>query len=99
MSVVSCSSARILFLYFKVVTVKMLPFDNKSEFQVIVDMPNGTTLEQTQHVTADFGSGSNEAARGDQQLKFMPGPLRPSTLTVSFVTTTCAADPISPTFR
>ena len=24
----------------------MLPFDNKSEFQVIVDMPNGTTLEQ-----------------------------------------------------
>ena len=25
----------------------MLPFDNKSEFQVIVDMPEGTTLEQT----------------------------------------------------
>ena len=32
---------------FKLVKVKMLPFDNKSEFQVIVDMPNGTTLEQT----------------------------------------------------
>ena len=31
----------------KLVTVKMLPFDNKSEFQVIVDMPEGTTLEQT----------------------------------------------------
>jgi multidrug efflux pump subunit AcrB len=31
----------------KVVLVKMLPFDNKSEFQVIVDMPEGTTLEQT----------------------------------------------------
>ena len=29
----------------------MLPFDNKSEFQVIVDMPNGTTLEQTAAVT------------------------------------------------
>ena len=29
------------------VKVKMLPFDNKSEFQVIVDMPNGTTLEET----------------------------------------------------
>jgi multidrug efflux pump subunit AcrB len=29
----------------------MLPFDNKSEFQVIVDMPNGTTLEQTARVT------------------------------------------------
>src|SRR5579863_6780846 len=29
----------------------MLPFDNKSEFQVIVDMPTGTTLEETAHVT------------------------------------------------
>ena len=27
--------------------LKMLPFDNKSEFQVVVDMPEGTTLEQT----------------------------------------------------
>ena len=35
----------------KVVLVKMLPFDNKSEFQVIVDMPEGTTLEQTALVT------------------------------------------------
>ncbi|HXK06427.1 MAG TPA: efflux RND transporter permease subunit [Verrucomicrobiae bacterium] len=33
--------------YFEFVKVKMLPFDNKSEFQVIVDMPNGTPLEQT----------------------------------------------------
>ncbi len=31
----------------KLVRVKMLPFDNKSEFQVIVDMPDGTPLEQT----------------------------------------------------
>ena len=36
--------------YFGFVKVKMLPFDNKSEFQVIVDMPNGTTLEQTARV-------------------------------------------------
>ncbi len=35
----------------KVVLVKMLPFDNKDEFQVIVDMPKGTTLEQTALVT------------------------------------------------
>lgn len=35
----------------KLVTVKMLPFDNKSEFQVIVDMPVGTTLEQTAAAT------------------------------------------------
>jgi multidrug efflux pump subunit AcrB len=34
----------------KLVTVKMLPFDNKSEFQVIVDMPEGTSLERTAEV-------------------------------------------------
>lgn len=38
-------------VYFKVVKVKMLPFDNKSEFQVVVDMPEGTTLEKTFEVT------------------------------------------------
>lgn len=31
----------------KAVIVKMLPFDDKSEFQVIVDMPEGTPLERT----------------------------------------------------
>ncbi|MES2305219.1 MAG: efflux RND transporter permease subunit [Gemmatimonadota bacterium] len=31
----------------KVVEVKMLPFDNKSEFQVILDLPEGTTLERS----------------------------------------------------
>jgi multidrug efflux pump subunit AcrB len=31
----------------KLVTVKMLPFDNKSEFQVMVDLPEGTALETT----------------------------------------------------
>ncbi|HPO15351.1 MAG TPA: efflux RND transporter permease subunit [Candidatus Hydrogenedentes bacterium] len=40
---------------FKRVLVKMLPFDNKSEFQVIIDMPEGTTLEQTAAVTRDIG--------------------------------------------
>jgi multidrug efflux pump subunit AcrB len=38
----------------KLVTVKMLPFDNKSEFQVIVDMPEGTTLEHTARVSAEL---------------------------------------------
>lgn len=31
----------------KQVIMKMLPFDNKSEFQVVLDMPEGTSLEQT----------------------------------------------------
>src|SRR5690606_2799986 len=38
------------------VLLKMLPFDNKSEFQVIVDMPAGTPLEQTQAVLDELGA-------------------------------------------
>ena len=34
----------------RAVIMKMLPFDNKSEFQVLVDMPEGTPLEETQRV-------------------------------------------------
>jgi multidrug efflux pump subunit AcrB len=34
----------------KLVVLKMLPFDNKSEFQVVVDMPEGTSVEQTHRV-------------------------------------------------
>lgn len=32
----------------KRVPLKMLPFDNKNEFQVVIDMPRGTTLEGTE---------------------------------------------------
>ena len=38
------------------VTVKMLPFDNKSEFQVVIDMPEGTALEQTARVAGELAS-------------------------------------------
>ncbi|MFP5211644.1 MAG: efflux RND transporter permease subunit [Acidobacteriota bacterium] len=38
------------------VRVKMLPFDNKSEIQVIVNMPDGTPLEQTLRVTQALGA-------------------------------------------
>ncbi len=38
----------------KFVRVKMLPFDNRSEFQVIIDMPEGSTLEQTAAVTREI---------------------------------------------
>jgi len=40
----------------KAVRVKMLPFDNKSEFQVIVDMPEGTPLEKTAAATNEIAS-------------------------------------------
>jgi multidrug efflux pump subunit AcrB len=36
------------------VLVKMLPFDNKNEFQVVIDMPEGTTLERTNVVTQEI---------------------------------------------
>jgi multidrug efflux pump subunit AcrB len=38
------------------VKMKMLPFDNKSEFQVIIDMPEGTTLEQTARVAGELAA-------------------------------------------
>ena len=38
----------------QLVVLKMLPFDNKSEFQVMVDMPEGTPVEQTQRVLQDL---------------------------------------------
>jgi len=38
------------------VLLKMLPFDNKSEFQVVVDMPAGTPLEQTAAVLHELGA-------------------------------------------
>jgi len=47
--------AAVAFVPLKWVRVKMLPFDNKSEFQVIVDMPDGTPLEQTTHVAQVLG--------------------------------------------
>ena len=39
----------------KTVTVKMLPFDNKNEMQVVIDMPEGTTLERTVVVAKEIG--------------------------------------------
>ncbi|MEW8646151.1 MAG: efflux RND transporter permease subunit [Candidatus Thiodiazotropha endolucinida] len=39
----------------KSVVLKMLPFDNKSEFQVVLDMPEGTSLEQTARVLDELG--------------------------------------------
>ncbi len=46
--------------YFQFVKVKMLPFDNKSEFQVIVDMPSGTTLEETARVAGALAAATLE---------------------------------------
>ncbi|WP_306602755.1 efflux RND transporter permease subunit [Azonexus sp.] len=42
--------------YFQLVVLKMLPFDNKSEFQIIVDMPVGTPVEETARVLQEIGA-------------------------------------------
>ncbi|HMW18871.1 MAG TPA: efflux RND transporter permease subunit [Accumulibacter sp.] len=39
----------------RLVVLKMLPFDNKSEFQVVLDMPAGTPLEETARVLREIG--------------------------------------------
>ena len=45
----------VLLFPLKAVTVKMLPFDNKSELQVVIDMPEGSTLEETAAATRAIG--------------------------------------------
>jgi multidrug efflux pump subunit AcrB len=46
--------ASVALLPLNVVHVKMLPFDNKNEFQVVVDLPEGTTLETTNRVLSEM---------------------------------------------
>ncbi|MEO5863856.1 MAG: efflux RND transporter permease subunit, partial [Nitrospiraceae bacterium] len=45
----------VVLFYTRHVVVKMMPFDNKSELQLVVDMPEGTTLEETARVTQALG--------------------------------------------
>ncbi len=40
----------------KLVVLKMLPFDNKSEFQVVVNLPEGTTVETTSRVLGELAA-------------------------------------------
>jgi len=42
------------------VVMKMLPFDNKSEFQIVVDMPEGTALEETGRVLDELAASVAE---------------------------------------
>ncbi len=55
-----CTGALLLgacsMVYFGLVKVKMLPFDNKSEFQVILNMPEGSTLEHTTRVALEMAA-------------------------------------------
>jgi multidrug efflux pump subunit AcrB len=55
MLVVLLLLAAMSLVVFKFVRVKMLPFDNKSEFQVVIDMPEDSTLENTAALTREIG--------------------------------------------
>lgn len=48
LSIVVILIGSLALFYTKSVPVKMLPFDNKNEFQAVIDMPEGTPLEKTQ---------------------------------------------------
>jgi multidrug efflux pump subunit AcrB len=54
LSIVVILIGSMMLFYTKSVALKMLPFDNKNEFQVVIDMPEGTTLEKTQTVAKDI---------------------------------------------
>src|SRR4051794_13768983 len=45
----------LMMFYTKAVVMKMLPVDNKNEFEVVIDMPEGTTLEKTLVVANEIG--------------------------------------------
>jgi len=44
-----------LLAVFRVVPLKLLPFDNKNELQLVIDMPKGSSLEQTDAIAEDLG--------------------------------------------
>ena len=54
LTIVGIATAAVMVLFAtKQVTVKLLPFDNKSEMQVVVDLPEGSSLEETERVLSD----------------------------------------------
>jgi len=46
----------LVFPALRLVPLKLLPYDNKDEFQIVVDMPEGTTLERTQGAVASLSA-------------------------------------------
>ena len=82
----------------KKVTVKMLPFDNKSELQVIIDMPEGKTLEETAAMTREMGEYLKTVPEVTDYQTYI-GTAAPTTSTALSATTFCAPEAPSPTSR
>ncbi|QEG25046.1 efflux RND transporter permease subunit [Mariniblastus fucicola] len=61
----------------RLVPLKMLPYDNKNEFQIVIDMPESSTLDQTDNAARDvaaFLSGVAEV-RDYEILSGQPSPM------------------------
>jgi multidrug efflux pump subunit AcrB len=66
-SVVLLLLAAVVLVPLQIVTVKMLPFDNKNEFQVMVRLPEGTALEETARVTGALAARVIQDPRSGQR--------------------------------
>jgi multidrug efflux pump subunit AcrB len=55
------------------VPLKMLPFDNKNEFQLVLDFPEGTTLEATDRAVREFERLPGRGARGNRLRELIYG--------------------------
>lgn len=62
---------------FRLIPLKLLPYDNKNEFQVVVDMPEGTTLERTQGVVTALSTYLSSVPEVRDYTAFvgMPSPM------------------------
>lgn len=61
--------AAVLLPGWRLVPLKMLPFDNKNEFQLLIDMPEGTTLERSEAVAVEMA----EYLRTVPEVEFFAG--------------------------
>lgn len=59
LTILALIAGSVLLPVFQAVVLKMLPFDNKSEFQIVLDMPEGSSLEKTQRVLFEMGAALN----------------------------------------
>ncbi|MGM0585032.1 MAG: efflux RND transporter permease subunit [Pseudomonadota bacterium] len=62
LAVFAATIASAMLFVTKDVTVKLLPFDDKSEMQVIVDLPEGSTLEDTERALFDLARAATALA-------------------------------------
>ncbi|WP_018124395.1 efflux RND transporter permease subunit [Desulfovibrio oxyclinae] len=58
----------------RLVPLKMLPFDNKNELQLVIDMPEGTTLERTDRAVADFERYLSSVSEVDSWVTYAGSP-------------------------